>query len=392
MRAAYLVILAAATGCISIFALLADAASQGTARATSDAAASRIVLIDALAAEDNDASHAVAEIARNHDLARETGLALVLSKALDPDATSGSSVEIAARTKAALLKGEIEGALLPLSAFLRQSALFGADQIPFLVVDGTANARLIAALNPLIDDLLAEHGLALLGLLPMRPVGLMGDALRPSGLPKTIAVSGAAGRRLAELIGAEAVDEVPAPLTKQAVEMPLAAAYARIPEPHGNPTAAAEPILPPDTRQRRSAPSDERSLLALASWPIAMIVVRRAQLVDMPNAVHKQFWPEAARHSAVTHERWQRAISLAQWPSAATGLMAAAIAPPHGGPTNETAGVAKPDRDPHDLTHGEIAARLRAAGLAMAEEWAQGAGADGFSLLLRLGVQLRIDR
>lgn len=419
MRATILGILAACTLASSAMShapgdiLLATSARAQEATAPNPerpapAAVTRILLVDALSSADRDIAHAVDAIASRTDITEATGIALGQELARDWKPSGENLAAIQSRTKAALLKGEIEGAVLPLTAFLRQSALFGADQIPFLVVDATSNTRLIDLLTPLIDDRLAEHGLALIGLLPMRPIGLRGTVRARKAFPRKIAVSDAAGRRLAELIGADAI----ATPASQMHKTPIEASYTGVAElgtPSGPPP---DPRNTPDT----SDPPDHRQLLAVASWPLAMIVVRRDLVTRRLDPVRNLLWPEVARQAEAIRRRWQTSMASPYWPPAETRL----LAPPAATGDQASSQVQGNDRSQHDpaalhqghrpqepAAAGRTArnspaaglqapdvstASLRSAGMTMAREWAVGAGADGFTLLQALGLNIRKDR
>lgn len=362
---------------------VAGEAADGTARA---AGTSPIALVDALETADVDTSRAVVDMTRDAAVMNANGLILAHVHATGIGMPNERAAEVQARTKAALLKGEIQGAVLPLTSMLRQSALFGADQIPLLVVDEASSERLIEALAPRIDDRLAEHGLALLGLLPLRPVGLTGGPSRgASGSPRTLAVSDAGGRRLAELVGARTIDtpadEIQALISKATVDAGLTS----VPD-----LDIFDPGRPPPLRHAHGL-----RLLCMTGWPLAMIVVRRELVAERPPAVRNRFWQEAARHADTVRKRWRRSITRAHWPRS-TGLM--------GQPDVSKTEVGKASADveaaasstygraqsvrvgPADPTLSEAVTRLRAAALTMAVEWAIGAGADGLALLQHLGV------
>lgn len=115
----------------------------------------------------------------------------------------------AARTfKAALRKGDAALADIPLAVLARESALYAADQIPFLAVTPDQSARLYAILAPHIAARLSEEDLVLIALAPGDPVGLL--ARRPVGRAADLAgmtlwAPDAATVRLAELLGAKPV-------------------------------------------------------------------------------------------------------------------------------------------------------------------------------------------
>lgn len=365
----------------------ADATEEAADRAARAASTVRIELVDALDSADSEASRAAETLTRDGALIQGTGLDLHHVRASSMFPSREPTGEIQARTKAALLNGEIKGALLPLTSMVRLGALFGVDQIPLLVVDEASSARLIAALAPRIDDRLAEHGLALIALLPMRPIGLTGSAQRPTGLPKSIAVGDAAGQRLAELIGARAVSvaakDAPSLVAKKTVDAVLT-------------DIAAPGRFDPSRPQPTRAPHEQR-LLAMTGWPLAMIVVRGDLLAEKQPSVRHQFWLRAERQAEAVRQRWRHAISSAAWP-ATGGLMNLADAgdtrtasastattePTASGAAAQAAAVVRTQNVDPEL--GKATTRLRAAALTMARDWATGAGADGFSLLTQLGV------
>lgn len=373
MRATILGILAAGTltaGFLSLShaAFSDEATEQRTKRLAKAAGMTQIQLIDALPDMDGGTSHVALMLASSIDLAHATGISLGRAYAPLTPASGKGLAEIQARTKAALLKGEIDGAILPLAAFQRHSALFAADQIPFLVVDVQSNARFIEALTPMIDERLAEHGLALLALVPMRPVGVMGTPRRPSGLPRKIAVGDAAGRRLAELIGAEAIETPTHAIHQTQAE----AGYTGI--EHHNADSAA----PPGEARK----PHRYQLLAMASWPLGMIVVRRDLVATKRGSVRDLLWPQAARQFEETRKRWQASMAPAYWKVAGLVNTAPAASPAEG---HQSDGRADNASDTNTATES---ARLRAAGLTMAREWAIDAGADGFDLLEKLNVPI----
>lgn len=270
-------------------------------------------------------------------------------------APGASAPERDARTahhlKQDLLAGKIDAALLPASAFLRQSALFGADQIPFLngsIADADAFA---AAWQPVLARRLREHDLTLLALVPMRPVVLQANGALPTREPGSLAVADGASRRLAELARLRAVADGKADL-----------ALSPLPRPGLAETSA----------------SDIGQALALAGWPHALLIVRADTFAG---SAENEIWqdpiaPLARAAGENTRALWAKEISRTRWGKDFALLGAAPARPneeavPAGTPVPEAA-----------LKDALIAASRR-----MAQEWAIDGGADGLTFLRSLGIE-----
>lgn len=127
----------------------------------------------------------------------------------------------------------------------------------------------------------------------------------------------------------------------------------------------------------------EHQLLTMSAWPLAMIVVRRKLIGDWTEAARTDIWRLAAEQNSYVYKMCRDAVVRAAWPAARAGLMS----PKAAERTMRSADgeAARPELPPRAA---DVLARLRAAGLAMAREWATDAGADGFALLKSLGVEL----
>ncbi len=236
------------------------------------------------------------------------------------------SDQFASVAKQELLAGQIAAAVLPASAFLRQSGLFGAFDVPFLAIANRLSARLESAVAPLLGARLAEDGLVLVSLMETRPVALHGAAGDASGelapLRRVQAVD-AASTRFAELIGAEPVRGA-----------------AALPDAAGQPPAVFRRMRPAE-----AAPADGRSAIALAWRPRAMLVVRKDAFDRLDSGLRERLERLANEVSDRLRETWGSAKS-----HVATGT-------------------------------GPRAALVREARMTMAKEWAVGAGADGVAVL-----------
>lgn len=235
------------------------------------------------------------------------------------------SDQFASVAKQELLAGQTAAVVLPVSAFLRQSSLFGAFDVPFLATPNRLSARLESAVAPLLGARLAEDGLVLLALMETRPVALYGAAGEASGelMPRRVQVVDAASARFAELIGAEPVR--------------VAAA---VPEPPDQPPAVFRRMRPGE-----ATPANGRSAITLAWRPRAMLVVRRDALERLAPGARERL----ERLAKEVPDRLREVWGSAALPVVQDG--------------------------------GAREARLREAGKVMAKEWAVGAGADGVAVL-----------
>ena len=236
------------------------------------------------------------------------------------------SEQFAGVAKRELLAGQIAAAVLPASAFLRQSGLFGAFDVPFLAIPNRLSAKLESAVAPLLGARLAEDGLVFLALMETRPVALhvaAGDANGELAPLRRVQAVDAASIRFAELIGAEPVRGA-----------------AAVADAAGPPPAVFRRMRPAEV-----APADGRLPIALAWRPRAILVVRRDALERMDSNTRERL----ERLAREVRDRLRQVWGSATLPVA------------QGGSPRE--------------------ALLREAGMTMAKEWAVGAGADGVAVL-----------
>lgn len=242
--------------------------------------------------------------------------------------------------KAAVRKGEAALAEVPLAVLARESALYAADQIPFLATSRDGAKRLYGQLALLVARRLAEDDLVLLGLEPRPPLGLLArrriDRVHDLKGMKLLATS-AALQRLAELAEAVPVTDATAADAQlvsvgDALEMALAS----------------------------KAQGAGWTFHRLDGWhPARALVMSAAALAAQPPAVRQRLTEGVAGFADV----WWRSAE-----GAATGNLRKLA----------DAGVTIIDSTP------QLAPDLQRIGWRMAEEWAPGAGADGAALLAAL--------
>lgn len=268
-----------------------------------------------------------------------------------------------------LLAGRIDAALLPMQAFVRQSALFRADQIPFLASDPTALDRLVAVLRPRLADRLAEEGLVLVAVLPMRPVGYWRARHRPDvlpgALPGALAVTDAMSRRLGERAGARRVEVPPGTATRAIAAGTASAGFER---------------LPPPEQARRAAAADAAAagLVSIAYWPLALFVMQDGIAANFPADQLAR-----ARDMAETHARQMAASAVAD------SMLAAS--PPLGQWRLLPRLAAAPARvrearapAPPTVRDALAEAAMLDGAAQVAREWAVDAGADGHAIMRAL--------
>lgn len=239
--------------------------------------------------------------------------------------------EVTARQEAAhdVLAGRTDAALVPDYAFVRQSSLFNAMRIPFVLRSATEHENLLFQARPLWNDLFAEHGLVLLAILPMHPVARIDFSPGPQPDSATSFVD-AGIRRLSELwhrqtspVGSSA---------RQSDEF-YAIAWSDLQASHA-----------PTTRG------------IIAFWPVAFLVMRKDLFAEMSAEKQARIFEIATWHE----DRWHRedlAASAAVWQATRTVL------------------------DPPERN----TTPLRDLGLQLAGEWMSDAGADGRALAASQG-------
>lgn len=299
-----------------------------------------------------------------------------------------------------LFAGRIGAAVLPASALLRQSGLFGASAVPFLAGTASEAAALDRVVAPLYAARLAENGLAQLALLAMRPVALRCEATptAATAVRRRIVAESPAGVRLAELTGADASPGAPEVAAAAGVD-------SRSRGSGGNRTGTASAVV----RFEALAPSQMQAAGAsVAWWPRAIVVAREDMLAriapDDRAALTAAMAAAAARIGAAWAGRAEPPGSSGAGDEAGRGQSAgAAVNPRDGGaaaasvnPRDGGAAAAAASADiavPPAARHGAAAGvpcrdferDLRQAARLMVREWAVGAGADGFAVLKEFG-------
>ena len=244
--------------------------------------------------------------------------------------------------KSRLRKGEASIAEIPLSVLARESALYAADQIPYLATTPAEAERLFQRLAPMIAERLSEDDLVLLALLPQPARGLMTNqaVTAASGLGgQTMWAPTVALRRLAEHLGATSVAERPAAAV---LFLTPAEALAHVPA-----TSAAS----------LAGGSSGWTYHALGGWHEGHAVVVSA-------ASLKSLGPDAGQ-AFINHARnYERAY----WNAYDAGSKTSAVSLAAAG---------------HKVVTGssELVAELSKIGQRMADEWLPGAGADGAAWL-----------
>lgn len=244
--------------------------------------------------------------------------------------------------KSRLRKGEASIAEIPLSVLARESALYAADQIPYLATTTAEAERLFERLAPMVAQRLSEDDLVLLALLPLPARGLMTNqaVTAASGLGgQTMWAPTVALRRLAEHLGATSVAERPA---ASVLFLTPAEALAHMPG-----TSAAS----------LAGGSSGWTYHALGGWHEGRAVVVSA-------ASLKSLGPDAGQ--AFINQA--RNVERVYWNAHDAGSKSSAASLAESG---------------HKVVTGtsELAAELSKIGQRMADEWLPGAGADGAAWL-----------
>lgn len=230
----------------------------------------------------------------------------------------------------ALFSKRAAAVLIPDHALLRRSQLFNAMRIPFFVRTAAEHAGLLAGARPRWADLLLEHGLVLLAVVPMRPVAQL--APHAKALADATRYGDAGTRRLDEI---------------RSERKPVAGAAA------GDLTFHSV-----DWQGLHLSPAGEVQGI-ITFWPVALLVARSDRLFASFADRRKSVLDSAAASEA----RWFQqdgADGAAAW---------------------QATRQAFDDFRLHEPS-------LRWYGLQLAREWAIDAGADGFALLKSLGVEL----